>query len=320
MMYLEQGQYDTPRVHYEVVEVEDPRRMMISWDEVDRKLEIGDDAGFHESYDYTLLNETNHVYRDVLKNFELPLFAISKQDSKRKEVRRKIGKDRSLHIYCPAGWPTVYDKDLLKFITGQVTHLALNKRATVHDYVGWHTSDYLLATGRNRGGNNYVQAWQALQRLAHFSAEIRVGLAGNNHHVVDVIRFIDQAQVQLSGGKMLGGRAKISGWLREQIEQHRILSIDPGYYNLKGGVERRLYEIARHKCGRQGSWKINLLGLHEMVGSFSPFRNFLYTLREIIKKDTLPGYRWLITKDGFALAYDRDCKKALGAVLRNGHI
>jgi plasmid replication initiation protein len=85
-----------------------------------------------------------------------------------------------------------------------------------------------------------------------------------------------------------------SGVLNEAL----VITIDRGYFDLTGGLERWLYRLVRKHGGRQeGGWSFDFVHLHAKSGSLSPLKHFAYDLREIVHRQTLPGYRLVITHD-----------------------
>src|SRR6202012_5279229 len=69
-------------------------------------------------------------------------------------------------------------------------------------------------------------------------------------------------------------------------------------FDLTGGLERWLYRLVRKHSGRQeGGWSFDLVHLHAKSGSLSPLKHFAYDLRQIVRRQTLPGYRLFITQD-----------------------
>ncbi|MEM8742935.1 MAG: replication initiator protein A, partial [Pseudomonadota bacterium] len=62
------------------------------------------------------------------------------------------------------------------------------------------------------------------------------------------------------------------------------------YFALRKPLERRLYEIARKHCGRQGRWQISMATLCAKSGSASPLRVFRKMVRDIAAADGLPDY------------------------------
>ena len=77
-----------------------------------------------------------------------------------------------------------------------------------------------------------------------------------------------------------------------------VLTIDRAYFDLTGGLERWLYRLVRKHGGRQqGGWSFDFLHLHAKSGSLSPLKHFAFDLREIVRRQTLPGYQLVITRD-----------------------
>ena len=78
------------------------------------------------------------------------------------------------------------------------------------------------------------------------------------------------------------------------IESDQVVSISPKYFFLRRPLERRLYEIARKHCGNKAKWHIGLDKLQLKTGSNAPVKKFRHNLRQIIKADETPFYRFEI--------------------------
>jgi plasmid replication initiation protein len=82
------------------------------------------------------------------------------------------------------------------------------------------------------------------------------------------------------------------------VDDALVLTIDRAYFDLTGGLERWLYRLARKHGGRQpGGWSFDFLHLHAKSGSLLPLKHFAFDLREIVRRQTLPGYQLVITRD-----------------------
>ena len=82
------------------------------------------------------------------------------------------------------------------------------------------------------------------------------------------------------------------------LDDALVLTIDRAYFELTGGLERWLYRVVRKHGGRQaGGWSFDILHLHRKSGSLSPPKHFAYDLREIVRRQTLPGYQLVIQRD-----------------------
>jgi plasmid replication initiation protein len=59
----------------------------------------------------------------------------------------------------------------------------------------------------------------------------------------------------------------LSDWLYRAVCACEVLTLSSEYFRLDGGLEWRLYELARKHCGRQTSWAIGLDLLHKKTSS-----------------------------------------------------
>ena len=86
---------------------------------------------------------------------------------------------------------------------------------------------------------------------------------------------------------------------RAVLDDALVLTIDRRYFALTGGVERWLYRVVRKHAGRQlHGWRFEFRHLHAKSASLSPFKRFAFELRDIVRRQPLPGYRLLIEHDG----------------------
>ena len=70
-----------------------------------------------------------------------------------------------------------------------------------------------------------------------------------------------------------------------------VLTIDPAYFRLTGGIERWLYRLVRKHGGRQeGGWQFDFRHLYRKSGSVTRFSDFAYDLRALVARQSLPGY------------------------------
>ena len=90
---------------------------------------------------------------------------------------------------------------------------------------------------------------------------------------------------------MLYIEVELNQWMyRSIVEDRRILTINNDYFQLKKGLEKRLYELARKHCGNQAKWPISLVKLAVKCGTSVDLRQFKYQMKKIIEDDRLPDY------------------------------
>ncbi|WP_186820033.1 replication initiator protein A, partial [Acidomonas methanolica] len=89
-------------------------------------------------------------------------------------------------------------------------------------------------------------------------------------------------------------------WFMEGVcDRSRVLSVDPAYFRLDGGLERWLYRLARRHAGRQADgWTFGLADLHARSGSLSPRRRFTAGVARIARRQSVPGYTLRVISGG----------------------
>ena len=71
-----------------------------------------------------------------------------------------------------------------------------------------------------------------------------------------------------------------------------VLTLDEGYFGIRGGLERWLYLFARKSSGWQtGGWSESLFSIYQKAGSKSSFTEFKRQLKKIINKKSILGYK-----------------------------
>ena len=82
------------------------------------------------------------------------------------------------------------------------------------------------------------------------------------------------------------------GFYAAVLDDALVLTSDRAYFDLTGGLERWLYRLVRKHGGRQEfGWSFDFIHLHAKSGSLSPLKHFAYDLRDIVRRQPLPGYR-----------------------------
>ena len=115
------------------------------------------------------------------------------------------------------------------------------------------------------------------------------------HHQRRRHRFswINEWQERLDGeGRPLGIELILPDWFYAGVlDAALVLTIDPAYFRLKGGIERWLYRLVRKHGGRQEhGWQFDFRHLHRKSGSAARFSDFAYDLRVLVARQSLPGY------------------------------
>lgn len=245
---------------------------------------------------------TKHV-RDDIDLMSWPFFSLSKTPrtedidfsrqvgGKLVSVRVSGGKD---------GIATIWDNDILLYLRTMVIE-ALNRDEQPSREFVFSIHDCLRTIGRDTGGTDYVSFRASLQRLK--TTTIFTNISADDSVEDQAVGYVESYAMRgakKATGEIAGGSCKVrlTEWLYQMmLQSSRALAVDQTYFDLKGGVERKLYSIIRRHLGRQHTpWHIALEKLHEQTGVQMPLRHFKAKVASIIAADGLPGYAMKIEK------------------------
>ena len=78
-----------------------------------------------------------------------------------------------------------------------------------------------------------------------------------------------------------------------------VLTLDPAYFRLSGGIERWLYRLMRKHGGRQrDGWRFDLRHLYLKSGSLQRYSDFALQVRRLVRRQVLLDYRLVIERVG----------------------
>jgi plasmid replication initiation protein len=268
----------------------------------------------HPNLDFFVLDIADAVPKDDMASMEHPLFSLAtKPDMRHLEYRSG---DNVLKIRPSGlGLPTIFDKDILIFTISQLM-ARKNRGEAIGDTVRFSARELSVATNRPIGGNHYKRLEDAFARLqgAQFVTNIRSGgkIETRIFSLIDEGGFVrtDDERFRLDYCEV-----KLSRWLMRAIETDQVVTISHDYFRLRRPLERRLYEIARKHCGSSPKWQISLTNLQNKTGSNAPIKRFRHNLREIIKADVTPFYRFEIDEADLVTVRPRSVQVALSSTI-----
>lgn len=188
------------------------------------------------------------------------------------------------------GMATIWDADILIWAASQIVE--------ARD-AGLRTSRLMVTTpyeilkfiGRGTSIRDYQRLKAALDRLQSttVSTSIRQPTEGRRHRFSWINEWKERTDSQ---GKPDGIEMIVPDWFYGCVlDNALILTIDRAYFDLTGGLDRWLYRIVRKHGGRQrNGWRFDFRHLHQKSGALSPFKRFAFELRDIIRRQPLPGY------------------------------
>lgn len=188
------------------------------------------------------------------------------------------------------GMATIWDADILIWAASQIVE--------ARD-AGFRTSRLIVATpyevlkfiGRGTSMRDYQRLKAALDRLQSttVATSIRQHAEGRRHR----FSWINEWKERRDGNDRPDGIELIlPDWFYQAVlDDALVLTIDRAYFDLTGGLDRWLYRLVRKHGGKQRhGWRFDFRHLHLKSGSLSPFKRFAFELRDIVRRQPLPGY------------------------------
>jgi plasmid replication initiation protein len=188
------------------------------------------------------------------------------------------------------GMATIWDADILIWAASQIVEARDRGRPTSRLMA---TTPHAILTFIARGVSqrDYERLKAALDRLQSttVATTIRQPLQRRRHRFSWINEWKERLDCE---GRPLGIELILPDWFYAGVlDQALVLTIDRAYFDLTGGLERWLYRIVRKHGGRQrGGWSFDLAHLHLKSGVLSPRKQFAFALRDIVRRQALPGY------------------------------
>jgi plasmid replication initiation protein len=188
------------------------------------------------------------------------------------------------------GMATIWDADILIWAASQIVE-ARDAGLRTSRLMAATPYEILNFTGRGTSLRDYQRLKAALDRLQSttVATTIRQPAEGRRHRFSWINEWHERSDAR---GRPDGIELIVPDWFyRAVLDDALILTIDRAYFDLTGGLDRWLYRLVRKHGGRQtGGWRFDFRHLHQKSGSLSPFKRFAFELRDIIRRQPLPGY------------------------------
>lgn len=228
--------------------------------------------------------------RDAQDLMAWPFFSLAK--TKRvKPIDFRMGEVAILvEATAEHGMATIWDADVLIWVASQIVEARDAGKATSR-LIAATPHEILTFTRRGTGKAGYERLKAALDRLQSTSIATSIRQAGARRR--RRFSWINEWRERLDdNGRALGIEMIVPDWLYEGVlDRALVLTIDPAYFALTGGLERWLYRIVRKHGGKQkGGWSFDISHLHLKSGALSPLKRFAFEVRAIVRRQSLPGY------------------------------
>ena len=195
------------------------------------------------------------------------------------------------------GMATIWDADILIWAASQII-AARNAGRDTSRLMLASPREILTFIDRGTSARDYDRFRAALDRLQ--STTIETSIRQPAERWTRRFSWINEWKERTdASGRPLGVELVLTDWFyRAVLDKDLVLSIDRAYFALTGGLERWLYRIVRKHGGRQkGGWSFELDHLHVKSASLSPFKRFAFELRDIVRRQPLPGYALTIERN-----------------------
>ncbi|HFS0969425.1 TPA: replication initiator protein A [Pseudomonas aeruginosa] len=189
------------------------------------------------------------------------------------------------------GIATIWDADILIWAASQIIE-ARDAGIPTSRLMRATPYEILRFIGRGTSLRDYQRLKAALDRLQSTSVATSIREAtGRRLHRFSWIN--EWKELAAPDGRPLGIELILPDWFYSGVlDQALVLTIDPAYFRLTGGIERWLYRLVRKHGGRQeDGWQFDFRHLHRKSGSIARYSDFAFDLRALVARQSLPGYQ-----------------------------
>lgn len=270
----------------------------------------------HPNRDFFIADILDAVPKGDMGSMEHPLFSLSKKPDMTERFYEHNGNTLRV-IPSGRGMATIWDKDILIYCVSQLV-AGINQGREPSPTIHVTAYDLLTSTNRHTGGKNYLQLEDALNRLRGTTINTNLMTGGKadkrGFGMIDKWRILERSSTD---DRMTAVEITLSDWLYRAALGLEVLTINSDYFRLRGGIERRVYELVRKHAGNQAMWKIGIELLHKKTGSRSPIKRFRHEIKRIVTSGILPDYSLTYdSKNDQVKAYNKKGGKATMAYLK----
>jgi plasmid replication initiation protein len=263
----------------------------------------------HPVRDFFIAEILDWALKGDRHSMEHPMFSLSKTPDR--HIRHYEHNGISVTIAPSAyGLANIWDKDILLYCISVLME-GINQGREISRTIRLTAYNLLVTTNRTTGGRSYDELKSALERLRGTSISTNISTNGTRQTrgfgLIDNWEIVERSQ---TNGRMLAVEITLNKWLYNAVLACEVLTLNRDYFRLSGGLERRLYELARKHCGNQAKWKIGMELLHKKSGSRATLIKFREIVKRVVAANCLPDYR--LSYDAPAddvLFYTRDVQK-----------
>lgn len=196
------------------------------------------------------------------------------------------------------GIATIWDADVLIWAASHLVQ-ARDQGLRTSRLMAATPHEILTFVQRGTGFKDYLMLKAALDRLQSTTVATSIRQAeGRRLHRFSWIN--EWKELPGARGRSYGIELILADWFYAGVmEDALVLTLDPAYFKLTGGIERWLYRLVRKHGGRQPKgWRFDLRHLHLKSGSLQRYADFAVQLRRLVRRQSLPGYLLVLQRIG----------------------
>jgi plasmid replication initiation protein len=228
--------------------------------------------------------------RDAQDLMAYPFFSLAKSKRTVPIDYRAGGITVRVEGTAEHGLATIWDADILIWAASQIVEA---RDAGIHPSRLMQATPYeiLRYVGRGTSLRDYQRLRAALDRLQ--STSIATSIRETTGRRLHRFSWINEWKERIdTRGQPQGIELILPDWFYVGVlDAALVLTIDPAYFRLTGGIERWLYRLVRKHAGRQArGWQFDFKHLHRKSGSLARPYDFACDLRALVARQALPGY------------------------------
>jgi plasmid replication initiation protein len=238
--------------------------------------------------------------KDGIELMDIAVFRLSKKRPRRGETIRHVLPAAIVEVKGGAdGMATVWDYDLILMMISNLADAERRARTGRGERPSKkfrpHAVEILKFCRLADGGKQYDNLSSTLDRLqGTFIKVTATDPRAKKTRRTGYFPLIAGAEIisRTDTGKIGQVEITIPDWIYEGVCNHKapeVLTIDPDYFLITGGVARFIYRLARRAAGA-GEARYYFHTLHDRSGSESTLKEFTRNLRAVIRANDLPGY------------------------------
>jgi plasmid replication initiation protein len=255
----------------------------------------------YPQHDLFTLDLADVAPKDDRSSMAVPMFALRPEN---RQIHCETPSGKLIISPSYYGLPSIHDKDVLIFAISQLM-ARKNRGLSIGPRVRFSARELLMSVNRPTNDIGYDRLGKCFQRLTGTTFETDIQTGGRVESRVFSL-IAEGGFVRNAGSNRVHHCELIlSDWVMRAVEASEVLSISPTYFRLRRPLERRLYEIARKHLGSQTSWQIRLCRLQEKTGSRAPLKRFRHNVRQIIKENDTPDFRFELRPDDIVIVRPR---------------